>query len=163
MSKKRFTEGLESLFSGPGHENPPDERNAGRRETAADKDREKGKRPSSGKDFSSDLQSFLQEAFEESLEEQLSRKRQGAEPESGGRRRRGALSGLDALIRDTLEPASMEIDPEAKRRLVVIFREAQLQKLKTIARLEQTYLKEIINGIVEEFIEEYEKKKGRIE
>ena len=50
----------------------------------------------------------------------------------------------------------MHIDPKATRRLVVTFKEEQLHKLKAIARKEKTYLKEIINEIVEDFIKEYE-------
>lgn len=123
------------------------------------KKRETSKRSSSGKDFSSDLQSFLQDAFEESFEEQVSRDSSASttSPEVKKRRRK-PLSGLDSLIRNTLEQSSMRIDPKSTRRLVVTFKEDQLQKLKTIARKEKTYLKEIINEIVEEFIKEYEDK-----
>lgn len=110
-----------------------------------------------GKDFSDDLQSFLQKAFEESFEEQMSRERT-VDPSKKSLHK--PLTGLDALIRSTVEPDSYQIDPDATRRLVVTFREAQLEKLRTIAKSEQTQLKKIISDIVEEYISEYEKNKG---
>jgi hypothetical protein len=143
---------MESLFAETEEELRKEE------DRLSSKKRKAGKK-SSGKDFSSDLQSFLQDAFEESYEAQVSRKHtlSGSSPELKKRRRK-PLSGLDSLIRNTLEPSSIRIDPEATRRLVVTFKEEQLQKLKTIARKEKTYLKEIINEIVEEFIKAYESK-----
>jgi len=38
-----------------------------------------------------------------------------------------------------------------------------LNKLKSIARMERSYLKDIIDEIVESFINEYEVKKGSVE
>ncbi len=150
MAKKRFTEGLDSLFEETTSSGKPRGRK-GREEESS--------RRSGTKDFSSDLSSLLQEAFEESFEEQLQKKEakkdQSKKPER-------PLTGLDALIRSTIEPASVTIDPKAKRRLVVSFHESQLAKLKNIARLEKTQLKRIINTLVEDYIEAYEDKKGKL-
>lgn len=160
MSKKRFTDGLESLFAespeGPVRKEPAKKTASSKR---GGKDKE-DKTRSSGKDFSSDLASFLQEAFESSFEQQLSRGEPGKRSSGAAR---SSSTGLDALIRNTLEPASLKIDPNATRRLVVAFNESQLSKLKKIARLEKTVLKKIINEIVEDFISEYENSQGKIE
>lgn len=157
MSKKRFIEGLDSLFADTAGE--ADHKSA---QTSPARSNKRGRKAeeasgkSSGKDFSSDLASFLQEAFEESFEQQMGQ--EGApssrEPrKTPAKTRRG---GLDALIRNTLEPSSITIDPQATRRLVVTFREEQLQKLKSIARTEKTVLKKIIHEIVEDYIRQYE-------
>ncbi len=152
MAKKRFTEGLDSLFEDA---TPPRGNKRGRPSS----DKEPRKR-SSGKDFSNDLSSLLQEAFEESFEEQVRKKQdpEGSEKETDQEPAR--LSGLDTLIRNTLKTASVTIDPKATRRIVVSFPEDKLSKLKTIARIEKTRLKQIINAIVEEYIKEYERDRG---
>lgn len=132
---------------------------SGKKEEADPQDSSKS---SSAKSFTADLQSFLQEAFGESFERQMKEKQTSSAPAGKTASSGQAPSGLDALIRNTLEPASFKLDPNATRRLVVTFRETQLQKLKNIAKLEKTYLKQIINEIVESYIDNYEKNKGRI-
>jgi hypothetical protein len=72
------------------------------------------------------------------------------------------MGGLDALLRSTIEPSKMKLQNKPVRRLTLAFDENKLDKLKYIARLERTYLKDIIDEIVEEFIEEYESSHGPI-
>lgn len=128
-------------------------------QTPASKKEKTGKKQA-GKDFSSDLHAFLQDAFEESFEEKMNQGKQVPRKQPASKSRpRPSRSGLDALIRNTLEPNTMRIDPHATRRLVVTFKEEQLDKLKYIARREKTFLKKIINEIVEEYIQHYEKKR----
>ncbi len=158
MSKKRFTEGLESLFDDSSRDWSPKERRSSSPEK--EKESQESTKASSGKSFAADLQSFLQEAFEESFERQLKEKEKSSRSSDKTATAKPA-TGLDALIRNTLEPATYQVDPNATRKLVVTFRENQLQKLKSIAKLEKTYLKQIINDIVESFIEDYEKKQDR--
>ena len=154
MAKKRFTEGLDSLFEDA---TPP--RNSKRGRPSSDKEPRKR---ASGKDFSSDLSSFFQEAFEESFEAQVRKKQ---DPDAAGQETEqepARLSGLDTLIRNTLKTASVTIDPKSNRRIVVSFPEDKLAKLKSIARIEKTRLKQVINAIVEEYIKEYERDKGEL-
>ncbi|MCB0561497.1 MAG: hypothetical protein H6573_24435 [Lewinellaceae bacterium] len=164
MSKKRFTEGLESLFGEAAEEtlqetSPLLSRTAKREEQ---KGEEGGKR-SSAKDFSSDLQAFLDSAFEESVEEQLEQRKKKRTPISGSaqvkKRHRKPLSGLDALIRSTVEPSSMRLETKGTKRITLTFDPDKLEKLKTIARRERTYLRDIIDEIVAEYLDEYESKK----
>lgn len=154
MSKKRFIEGLDSLFADtPGEADRKSAQPPPARSKKRGRKTEETSGKSSGKDFSSDLASFLQEAFEESFEQQLGQERTPSTREAPKPQR----SGLDALIRNTLESSSITIDPKATRRLVVTFREEQLQKLKSIARTEKTVLKKIIHEIVEDYIRQYER------
>ncbi|HKK77423.1 MAG TPA: hypothetical protein VJ953_20255 [Saprospiraceae bacterium] len=151
MAKKRFKEGMESLFE----ENPDSQELEQERKAAAQKPRkEQTDKKTSGKGFRSELKSFLQEAFEESLEEQLDRK----DKKRPAARKKSAKpkAGLDALLRSTIEPSKMRLQNKPVRRLTISFDEEKLAKLKKIARKERTYLKDIIDEIVGEFLESYD-------
>ncbi len=167
MAKKRFTDGLESLFEEPRDKKPAgnelllfpvEEKPASSAKTPR---KEKGKK-SPGKSFTNDLQSFLQEAFEEAFEERLQPKKNSSPAKKRvKKRRRKARSGLDALIRSTVQPSSLELLDKPTRRLTVTFDLQKLEKLKNIARLEKTYLKDIIDEIVGEYISKYDQKKTK--
>ncbi|NRA48471.1 MAG: hypothetical protein HRU12_05005, partial [Phaeodactylibacter sp.] len=108
MSKKRFTEGMESLFGSMDDQMGDNWMDAPKRSEKQDAEEEATKRSSSGKNFASDLQSFLQEAFDDSIERQLEerQKRDHAVPAkpSVKKKRRRPMAGLDALIRSTVDP-----------------------------------------------------------
>lgn len=164
MAKKRFTVGLESLF-----EDPNEDKTAGKDLLLFPVEKTKKNKPAKkikkthNKTFTADLQSFLKEAFEDSFEEQTSSQQDDFQQEKGTKkRRRKPLSGLDSLIRKTVEPKSMDLLEKPTRRLTLSFDHQKLEKLKSIARLEKTYLKNIIDEIVGEFIEEYEQKKKNL-
>lgn len=168
MSKKKFNEGLESLFvemeresaaansalletSDTGSRGPNLGREGG---TAAQK------RPVAKK-FGEDMDSFLKNAFEESFERQMRSDFSPADEAAIKRRSHRPVAGLDALIRNTVQPQEVHFDENATRRLTLVFDEQKLKKLREIARLEKTYLKDIIDEIVAEFIQTYEKKKKK--
>jgi hypothetical protein len=166
MSKKRFTAGLEGLFSAPAEDVKLEEQPRTANGESGSKKGEAGQdnqdiqpKKSTGKHFADDLQAFLTEAFNESLERQLQAE---PEPDTELKTPRKTLSGLDALIRTTVEPRHMSISDSPTRRLSLAFDEQKLEKLKTIARLEKTFLRTIIDEIVEDYIKTYEKKKGGI-
>lgn len=159
MSKKRFTAGLESLLSSPedaalqGHAMLSAESITAKSSTAPKPETNK---KAQGKRFTDDLQAFLMEAFEESFERQMQQVPAEAEIK---KRSSKPMEGLDALIRSTVEP-KVQFDQHATRRLTLQFDERKLEKLKTIARMEKTLLRDIIDGIVEEYIARWEKQKN---
>lgn len=117
---------------------------------------------SSGKNFSSDLQSFLQEAFDESLEQQLaerkaSKKQQLPKNTQVKKRSRRPMGGLDSLIRSTVDLEPEESAPKRNvRRVTLTFDPEKLDKLKTIARHQRTYLRDVIDQIVADYLERYD-------
>lgn len=150
MAKKRFKEGMESLFDeSPDAQELEQERTA----TAKASGKEKASEKKSAKGFRSELKSFLQEAFEESLEQQLERKEKRIPPK---KKTAKPKAGLDALLRSTIEPSKMRLQNKPVRRLTISFDENKLAKLKKIARKERTYLKDIIDEIVGEFLASYD-------
>lgn len=172
MSKKKFTDGLESLFSIDQNKESgqgttfleganPDEMKPGAGKPGVSKS-------SSRKNFTTDLDSLLNEAMQESFEEQIQERETAA---NAGKVqpfhqqvRRKPLGGLDMLIRRTVERGSVEEDQlTGTRRLTVSFDKEKLSKLKTIARMEKAYLKDILGDIVEEYIRRYENQKGAVD
>lgn len=164
MSRKKFTDGWEGLFE-TATDTPPGESGllfdlpeptaAPRR----NKTRQRGENPrhGGGKSFTSDLESFLQEAFEESFAEQTRQGAASAQPAVEKSRKRPA-GGLDSLIRSTIEPDNLHLEKPGPntRRLVLFLDEEKIAKLKSIARVEKTLLRSIVDQIVAEFIAEYE-------
>lgn len=163
MAKKRFTDSFDSLFGDPMEEQLPkeDEVRTGRPATdehsVAD-DEEDGKK-ASGKTFTDSLQSFLSETFEASFERQMAEAEKQKEAKPKARKPRRRRSGLDMLIRSTVEPSKVEIeegDQPKRRRITLTFEPQKLEKLKSIAKVEKAMLKDIINDLVGEYIRQYE-------
>ena len=113
----------------------------------------------SSKNFTSDLDSLFDEVLNDAMEEP----RSAAQTATNTKRRSlEPLSGLDALIRRTTDEDPMEAIAEEtalKRRVTLVFERSKIDKLKAIARKERTYLKDIVNELVSEFIQDYEKSK----
>lgn len=160
MSKKRFSEGLDDLFSDAhaGHGNLFETDMAVAPAT---------ERKSAHKNFMADLDSLLQEALEESLERFDANQPDSTTP-SGKSKATGAnisyrspMTGLDALIRQTIDVQEIATDEASgKKRLTVTVDRTKLDKLKTIARLENSYMKDLLVHLIDEYIEEYTQQKG---
>lgn len=160
MSKKRFSEGLDDLFSDAhaGHGNLFDADTAVAHATD---------RKSAHKNFMADLDSLLQEALEESLERYESNQPDTTTP-SGKTKATGAnmgyrspVTGLDALIRQTIDVQEIASDEASgKKRLTVAVDRTKLEKLKTIARLENSFMKDLLVQLIDEYINEYTQQKG---
>jgi hypothetical protein len=152
LSKKRFKEGLESLFgeaAGGGSfekDSPLLERGKEKKEKASTAD--------FAELFKEKVAERIVEKVEENQEERESRK-SGEEPRQ--------LAGLDALIRKTLEKSKVEVSqpPRGQRRVTFVVDEGLLEKLRSIARLEKKYLRELVDGAVREFITNYESESGK--
>ncbi len=167
MSKKKFTDGLESLFS---TDTKGDVSGKGTAFLRTPSDKKDGntpqKRSSSRKNFTTDLDSLLEEALQESFEEKMAEREAG---KSSGKPRyqnptRRPMTGLDVLIRRTVESGEIEENhKEGTKRLTVTFHKSKIVKLKKIARLEKAYLKDILGGLVDEYIQRYEQEKGSVQ
>lgn len=161
MSKKKFSEGLDDLFK-----DLPPEKDIWGHPVADAPVRD---RKTAHKNFMQDLDALLQEALDTSLEKQLSDVPPPAASGPGSTKskststlaNRAPMSGLDALIRQTISVQELTTDEETgKKRLTVAVDKTKLEKLKVIARLENAYLKDILVHLIDEYIEEYAQQKG---
>ena len=157
MSKKKFKDGLESLFGGPAIAEPSLPENSPLLEQTEKKSKNKpkktlkvnGKRSRTGKNFTSDLDTLFESVLEDNL-------RESKEVQSTNERKskRPPVVGLDALIQRTTDH---DYDyTTTKKRVTFIFEKKKLDKLKRIAKLQNAYLKDIIGKIVGTHIDKYD-------
>jgi len=174
MSKKRFSDGLDDLLSNmEAYEEPKQEQ-----EMADVAVQPKKKKRSKGrKNFISDLDFLLQEAVNEMEDGSddygyarsgqpsgkqaapgKSKSRSSRSSSNTSKGPRAPLTGLDALIRQTVKVN--HYDEPTKKRLTVTVEKEMLKRLKTIARMENQFLKDIMARLIDEYIEEYKDNKG---
>lgn len=158
MSKKKFSEGLDDLFR---------EQSAGETFWGQATEAPARERKAAHKNFMHDLDLLLQEALDESLnnagtdDDQPAAANARTKSKTTAGAYRAPVSGLDALIRQTIDVQEMHTDEETgKKRLTVAVDKTKLDKLKTIARLENAYMKDILVQLIDEYIREYTKEKG---
>ncbi len=167
MAKKRFTDGLDSLFGASGIEKDFEDRSPllveDKKQAKPKKEFKKSKKTKrkAGKSFTSDLDSL----FSSSIYEKKEKKSKGgpkisrpaAEPQSKN------IFGLDALIRKTIDLPPEEVYiASAKKRVTFVYDRKKLELLKKIARKNNAYMKDIIGNAVSQWINEYEEKNGKI-
>jgi hypothetical protein len=165
MAKKKFSSGLDDLFSDNAVAAPAHFGGAVS-EVVVVAPRQ-GERRVTHKNFLLGLDALLQEAMEESLDNY---ERNGPMASAEATKTRSILAdqrgdslgnGLDALIRQTIEVQDMPPDETTgKRRLVVSVDKPRLDKLKTIARLENAFLKDLLVNVIDGYIYEYTRDKG---
>ncbi len=152
MAKKRFTDGMDELFSGESKKEEPLTLfpTEDQPEQTTDQPR-KG-----GKGFAASLDAFLAEAFESAEQDADVDELPKPTKPTPTRRPRGrrAASGLDLLIRQTTDESQFVPQQHDTRRVTLIFNKQHLEQLKTIARQRQVYLKDLIGEIVEQFLDE---------
>lgn len=124
-----------------------------------------------------DLDSLFQEVMHESIEEQFELKKEKekeknknknknqnqnqkteskSKPEKKKRRVIPRSGGIDSLIRSTVEGSMMEIESTSnKKRVSFVFDKVKLKKLKTIAKLKKSYLKDVIDEVVAEYLSKH--------
>lgn len=176
MSKKTLKDGLESLFGLPPVDVMDETAFLGdnvQKQEPQKTPRKKRKisTPRSGgssKSFTADLESLFQTVVTESVEAKRKKEAREKVMKEGMKRVnpdapqgfRKPMSGLDALIRQTVEPSKKQIQqavvPKEKKRVTFVFDKKKLAKLKQIAKLEKAYLKDIIGGLISEYLDEYE-------
>ncbi len=159
MAKKNFTDGLDGLFNN--NDFKKDEivstesaEPVEKKEVVARK-----KRSSSRKNFTSDLDVLFQESIEEAVIEKTQKLKKQTNPTKERTKSRQKLkrtfSGLDALIRQTVDSSQLKVEKteKGKKRLTVTLDKEQLVKFKNVARLKKTYLKDIISQMVDDYIQ----------
>jgi hypothetical protein len=153
LSKKRFKEGLESLFG------DTDTGGTFQRENALLKSGEERKKQEGKKSDRKRSIGAFTELFKEKVTEKIIEKVE----ESREKEEKKPLAGLDALIRKTLDKSTVEVSKPARgqRRVTFVVDEALLEKLRAIAQMEKKYLRELVSGAVQEFIENYESESGK--
>lgn len=148
MSKKRFSEGFDSLFKNEDLFNE-EVREEKEKSTSAKRKADAPRKSASSKKFVAGLESMLSEAFEEELADQLA----GKTPTTPSPEKRKKFGGLDSLIQSTIDPDKIRKSTKNARRLTIMLDKEKVEKLKKIAKLEKTYLKYIIRDIVSEYLE----------
>ncbi|MEM8527430.1 MAG: hypothetical protein AAGG68_22505 [Bacteroidota bacterium] len=150
---KGFKAGLESLLLDALQEEQP--------QSSKQANSPKRSRRNASKSFSSDLSSLFEESIVESVQEKVKSLKDKPE-KSDQKKEKRRPTGLDVLIRRTVESSNVDIEDGPKRRVTFLFDEDKLRRLKDIARSKKAYIKDIVGEIVSEFIEEYEDENGKI-
>ncbi len=148
MSKKRFSEGLDELFQSSGNTTstalPQAESTARER------------RSNTSKNFVRDLEVLFEEAMVELDETPES---DADTPPAGVAQTpvRTRSAGIYALIRptDTYSAETAEVGATFKR-LTVMVERAKLEKLRSLARLENLYLKDLLQRAIDDYLKKYE-------
>ncbi len=148
VGKKNFKSGFDDLFT------EAIEGNIAENVSKKMSDKKAGK---SKKSFSSDLNSMFEEAITETTIENAKAVKDGKKTKKKSTRTK-PMFGIDALIRETVETSQLNTEkaPNGKKRVTITFDKEKLEKLKKIARLKKSYLKDIVNEVVAEYINEYE-------
>jgi hypothetical protein len=161
MSKKKFTSGMDDIFAGSSQQSAEREVMTNDYQSAPTMERKAG-----SKRFVTTLDSLLAEISDDpffSEPQNQSQARPGKSKTSQNSGYRAPVTGLDALIRQTLLPidgGTGEMDDETKRRISVIVDKSKLDRLKTIARMEGAFMKDIISDLIETYVHKYVKEKG---
>jgi hypothetical protein len=146
VAKKNFSKGFSDLLEGAM------DGNLAERVT-----QKMASKQSPSKSFAADLESLFESSIKESTMESLEAIKDGKKTPVSKARTKPAF-GLDALIRETVETSTVETSqtPEGLKRVTITIDQKRLDKLKKIARIEKSYLKDIINEVVAEYIAKYE-------
>ena len=157
MSKKKFTDGLESIFHDnneqPFQEDSPlftyEARSARPAEEITSPDHNGGYR------------SYDEAEEEEETPEEVTPDATNHEDAKSSKTPNRPLTGLDLLIRKTTEESPQSLHPKANQRKVpLIFDKVLLKKLKLIARMQKTHFRELISALLHNYVERYEREKG---
>lgn len=144
MAKKKFSDGLDTLFG----DSLDNEKNQSSKTSA----KKKTKRNSSRKSFTGNLELLFQEVLEESVHEKTAELK--ANKSTKSKRKTPVATGLDALIKSTIEGSSFS--ESDKKRITFTFDADKVKKLRSIAKLERARIKDIVNELVSEYIDKYD-------
>ena len=142
MSKKKktFSSGFDDLFSSAQEQ--------GEASVPA--------KTTSKKNFSDSLDAIFQDAIQDAVKEKAEEIAEGKTVKKAKRRTK-PIFGLDNLIRQTIEDS--EIKPD-KKRVSFTFETEKIEKLRNIAKLEKARIRDIVNELITEYIQQHDAKKA---
>ncbi len=177
MSKKKFKKGLESLFGDWGGEPIDDtvlelertdepQSSEQKEKPVAHSKKDTDRKTNAGKNFTTDLDALFQDVVYESIDEQFEKRKEkkkkkpSAEKKKPKEKKKRKViprsGGLDSLIRSTVEGSIMQIESTSnKKRVSFVFDKEKLKKLKSIAKIKKSYLKDVIDEVVAEYLQKY--------
>ncbi len=167
MAKKNFNEGLEDIFKNPSNKSAGDVLVRSKKVTngsdesssvsGAAAETSQGKKKSYKKNFTYDLSNLLDDAFQESKEANESFVKESQETNKGPKKRikKVPLTGINALIRRTLDTDYEQIDNRNFKRITFICDRDKITKLKKIAKTEKMYLKDILSDLIDQYIKDF--------
>ena len=188
MSKKKFKKGLESLFGDWGGE-PIDDAILELERTeesqpveseptpAPHSKKDTDRKTNAGKNFTTDLDALFQDVVYESIDEQFEKikekkkekkKKNTVENKRPKEKKKRKViprsGGIDSLIRSTVEGSIMQIESTSnKKRVSFVFDKEKLKKLKSIAKVKKSYLKDVIDEVVAEYLKKHSDKYGDLD
>ena len=173
MSRKAFSSDLDSVFAPEAQYEPNIDNSPWLASTVAEaavaeppaRPRAAPKRRSTRKSFAPDLDSLFRAATAERPQVARPAEDPGLRQRERPRRALRALAGIDALIRDTTDGKAIaqEDARQAEQRQVGVpkrvtftYDRDRFARLKEIAREEGAYLKDIISGLLNDYIVAYD-------
>jgi len=181
LSKKKFKKGLESLFGDWGGDPIDDavlelerteEPKSVEAESAPHSKKDTDRKTNAGKNFTTDLDALFQDVVYESIDEQFEKikekkkdkkKKEPVENKKPKAKKKRKViprsGGIDSLIRSTVEGSIMQIESTSnKKRVSFVFDKEKLKKLKSIAKVKKSYLKDVIDEVVAEYLQKHSEK-----
>jgi hypothetical protein len=155
MSKKKFTNGLESVFIDT-YEEEVVTTSVFEEQRAAEIPAKAKQIRKGGKTFSSDINDIIMSSF-------VTENQEETEDSSDinyshvKKPQRRPLSGLEALLSRTIDYGDLDVD--AKKRIVLLLEQHKVEKLKEIAKEEQLFLKDILVKSISFYIDQHEKRR----
>jgi hypothetical protein len=175
VAKKKFTDGLESLFGTIEESLPDDTPYVGSNEGMGDADEDtatitRPRKKISGKNFAADLDSLFEETQSELLERESFAPKSAPVQDKVARSTKRMMAspsrpvmGLDSLIRKTIDYGPQELDQQDKKRVTFVVEKKKLDKLKNIAKERKAYLRDVLHNLVSDYITKYEMENGALD
>lgn len=159
MSKKKFKAGLESLFGDTdGNDLLPGIRPLLEEDTKGNRRSAQKKRPKrrSSKNFTSDLEDLFHSALDKEYKEKVEKKAIARRDTSVKKRSDRPVIGIDALIRRTSNENREDIGVSTplKKRVTFTLEKRKIEQLKSIAKAKKAYLKDIVDDIISDYLNE---------
>ena len=160
MSKKKFKAGLESLFSDTG----ADDQLPGIRPLLVEEEtresldtRRTRQKKRSSKNFTSDLEGLFHNALDKEYKEPAKKSSLASGRDTKIKKRSDRpVIGIDALIRRTSTENKEELKSSSplKKRVTFSLEKKKLEKLKDIAKSKKAYLKDVVDDIISQYLDE---------